>query len=129
MRTLGRLLEGVGAEEVGSFRRWIEELWLSHLSALIRLHYRRLEELGPSAPDFWVSDMERFIEALRERALEPGPIVPIEVAEEGTPEEALGAVQRWFRLYGRLLAHWPDIMAAATHMAASGRGPAERVDP
>ena len=96
---------------------------------MIRLHYGRLEELGPSAPDFWVRDMERFIEGLREHALGPDPIVPIELAAEAGPEGSLAAMQRWFRLYGRLLAHWPAIMAAAAEMAASGRIPVGRIVP
>jgi hypothetical protein len=129
MRTLGTLLEGVGNDSPASFRAWIHELWVSHLATLIRLHHQRLQEVGPSAPAYWIEDMERFIERLGERAVEPGPPVPIELADSGDPEEALAEFQQLFRLYGRLLTLWPDILQAATEMVASGEMPVEHIRP
>lgn len=121
MRAIGGQLNYVGSWSAEGFEEYVEELWLRRASAEIE----ELEELldrHRETPRFWARDVKVAIRAIEEFAIRESPAVPADMnLPPGTPrKERILRCQNFVRAFGRLLFHWPEIVASARDLRAAG---------
>jgi hypothetical protein len=147
LRGLGVHLVALGAMAASDFRAFVrarvvpqKERYLAHLERLLREH--------DGAPVYWAEDVRRHVDTMR-AALETdtffvprdlvvspqvaGPegryhVTAEPVAGERSLDEAQALAQRLIQGYGRLLAAWPDLVAATRTLRARGLEPGVPVD-
>jgi hypothetical protein len=139
LRGLGVHLVALGALSAADFRAFVrarvvpqKDRYLAHLEGLVCEY--------DGAPRYWADDVRRHVAAMR-AALETdaffvprdlvvspqaaGPegryhVVPEPGPDERSLDEAQALAQRLVQGYGRLLAAWPDLVAATRALRARG---------
>jgi len=98
------------------------KLYLGFVAGEIR-ELERLLEKHRGKPSYWAKDVHSHIELMRQAAGDTSNIIPTELKETHSPEEA-GEVHRSFlHSYGELLCVWPELWQAAVALRESGWRP------
>ncbi|MFL6194096.1 MAG: non-ribosomal peptide synthase/polyketide synthase [Thermoanaerobaculia bacterium] len=129
LRRLGSYLEGVAGLEPAAFDDLARRSVLARAAAFAQDLEERLESPADGGParEQWAADVRRYLGLLRRHAAEPGFAVPLDLLYGRSADEARNLARRLLLNYGRLLSHWPDLVAAARRFKARGRGLAEEV--
>jgi len=77
------------------------------------IHERRGE------PAFWVEDLRREVEAVREAMVEPDGVAPVDLPVEWNGDQRIEATRSLIRRYGELLSWWPAIIERAKDLRTS----------
>jgi hypothetical protein len=118
MGSLGRHLIEAGSLPPADFREQTRALLLRMASrraarAESLIHERRGE------PAFWVEDLRREVEAVREAMVEPDGVAPVDLPVEWNGDQRIEATRSLIRRYGELLSWWPAIIERAKDLRTS----------
>ena len=128
LRRLGAYLTEIGRMEPGAFAELAQRRVASRAAAFAGELARRLETLADGeAVALWKADVRRYLDLLLRHAAEPDFAVPLDLLYGRSAEEARRLAQRLLLNHGLLLSHWSDLVAAARHLKAGGRGLAEEI--
>lgn len=117
--TLGRWFEELGGLRPAAFEAWLRDgHWRRCTLEVERL--RELLEVNGDQPPWWARDVRDYLATVGERAAMPAAHVPVELARDRGPDEALAVARKLLRLWGRLLVVWPELWAAAGRIRARG---------
>jgi hypothetical protein len=113
--------------------------WVSFLHDLelqsghnVILQLEELLEKHNEKPGFWARDVHATIGAMRTRPPTVEDVIPRELLQRHTPEDASALHRDFFRSYGELLYWWPDNWNAALEINRSEHGriqPGGKVQP
>jgi hypothetical protein len=116
---LGRqLIEYASAERV-DFEEYVRMRFWKVVSS-------QLESLGSALtrnkaqPTYWAEDCEHYLEAYERWVAKAPVLLPYDLCEGRSTEEARALPQQLVRQFGELLVHWPDILKAAITLRARG---------
>ena len=118
-RALGRHLQAIGALSPSDFGAAVGAAWAEVLVDVHRSFRALLEEAD--GPVWWRRDVERYADYLGAQGTWAAATdVGAEARRLGCSAEA--ATRRLVSAFGRLLAAWPDMVAAARDLRARGEG-------
>jgi len=117
---LGKHLIELGSMTLQDFEEFVRiNLWRMQ-SDYISFLVAHLDSYDGS-PDFWANDVEQFIDTLRTAMADPDYLVPGDLLENRSAEEARKLSQRLVLKFGQLLYWWPEIVNAARNLRAKGQ--------
>ena len=101
-----------------------EQLKLMQLGFLTKsmAHISYLLEIYEGKPSWWAEDMEKYYKLLKREALSSDSVVPRELRNYSTKEEALAVFKDYIFKCGEMLYWWPEIWEAARDINLEGRG-------
>jgi len=119
LRMLGRYIAEAGSADLEAFEEFVRfRLWgLARSRTQGILETLKRHEFQPS---YWADDCRRHIEAYTNAITQPDYVIPQDLLDGRSPEEARRLSQRLVRRFGELLAAWPDIVEAAKSLRARG---------
>jgi len=126
LRRLGAYLIELGALPLAEFEEFLRLLAWQAAGQMISVLESRLNTYK-NAPRFWGRDLEKYIDAIKNRAPDEDYIVPSDLAERGGPFGARLLSQRLVFKFGRLLTLWPDFVEAAKRLRDQGRRLSEEI--
>lgn len=110
MRTLGTHLIELGSMPQADFEEFVRlQVWRSH-SYFICLMEERLKACQ-EFPPFWANDVKKYIDLLSKSLIRDDYLIPLDLVEGRTLDEARQLAQRLVLKFGQLLYYWPDIVA------------------
>jgi hypothetical protein len=119
MTALGEHLRALGSLENHDFvtflRPWVWRIKGSFIAALE-------EDLAAhdNQPIYWATDVQRFVESLREAMATDAYFVPEDLPSARSDEERMNLTRRLVRRFGDLLEWWPVIFDRARVLQADG---------
>jgi hypothetical protein len=119
MKSLGEFLAAIGAQTMGDFLDFIHAQVLEHESGKLDHLETELRE-DTESPDFWRQDVEAYIAHVREALTHEDFDIPFDLKGERSDEANRVLMRNLFVGYGRLLQAWPEIVAIARDVHASG---------
>ena len=120
LRTLGRHLAALGSLPLADFEEVVRlQAWRSS-RAHIALAEARLRECGES-PAFWAKDVRRYLDLLCPALVREDYVVPLELVQGRSVEEARRLSQRLVGQFGQLLTLWPEMLEVAGELRRKGR--------
>ena len=125
MRSIGWRLQEMGDQHVADFRKTATQARIRHLST----SYRALKVMmdGSEAPVFWKRDAEATLACIEQIATSEESLLFPDLATTDGQKEPVEIARTLVKRFGRLLNHWPDIIAAAKEMNARGKSIARLV--
>jgi hypothetical protein len=113
LRVMGTHLMELGNLEDREFWNILQQRWFASVSqTLVTMEDQRHRD--SRAPKFWLRDVEKYVDSLRQRlACEEG-LLPQDISNFGSALEVRELVKKQVKQYGTLLKNWPDIVAAAS---------------
>ncbi|HIK28475.1 MAG: HAD-IIIC family phosphatase [Oscillatoriaceae bacterium SKW80] len=110
MRALGTHLIELGSMPQADFEEFVRlQVWRAH-SSFIFLMEERLKACQ-EFPAFWANDIKKYIDLLSKSLIRDDYLVPLDLVEGRTLDEARELAQRLVLKFGQLLYYWPDIVA------------------
>lgn len=121
LRALGRHLQELGRLSATDFDAFLRAR-MARQKALYIEHYERLLDEHAQEPRLWAEDVRSHLEAIRGSLAAPDYVVPRDLLADGqrSPDEARRLARRLVLDFGRLLAEWPDVIAAARALRERG---------
>lgn len=120
MRSIGTYLMKLGSLPLEEFEELLRgRLWQIQSGQITSLEGRLHSHNAP--PDYWVDDLQKQVEALREAMTQPHYVVPLDLRLERDIEEARLLSQELVWKFGQLLSAWPEVIRAARRLRAQGR--------
>jgi hypothetical protein len=119
MKALGGFLTSIGEQEPEDFLDFIHGHILEHESGKLDHLETELRE-DVESPDFWREDLETYITHVREALTHEDFDIPFDLKSERSDEANRILMRELFTRYGRLLQAWPEIVAVAREVHASG---------
>lgn len=120
LQTFGKHLMEVASMPGRDFEEFVRvQLWrmqsdtIAHLEGY--MYYCR------RSPDFWADDVQYYIHNLRSALTTESFIIPRDLLDGRSPDEARKVSQRLVFKFGQLLYHWPELVEAAKTLRARGR--------
>ncbi len=120
LRALGKHLLGLGSMTLRDFEEFVRINLLRMQTDYISFLVTHLEAYE-GEPDFWASDVEQFIDTLQNSLADQDYLVPRDLLENRSAEEARKLSQRLVSKFGELLYWWPEIVNAAKTLRAKGQ--------
>ncbi len=119
LRLLGQHLMELGKLALLDFEEVIRTIvWKSQGDFAFRLEsYLRFYK---DSPGFWAGDVRRFLDTLFEAMLKKEYIVPRELLDGRSVEEARTASQRLVYRFGELLYWWPEMIVTSRELRGKG---------
>jgi hypothetical protein len=119
MNALGGFLATIGEQEPADFLDFVQGYVLEHESGKLDHLETELRE-DVVTPDFWREDVEAYIAHVREALTHEDFDIPFDMKHDRSDEKNRALMRELFIRYGRLLEAWPEIVAAAREVKASG---------
>jgi len=117
LRAMGTYLMELGSLTDSEFWSTLQNFWFSSVSqTLMAMEDQRHKD--PHAPRFWLSDMEKYIDILRDRVTHKDSLLPQDLNDDGSELDRRKLVKERVKQYGILLKSWPDIIAVAKGILA-----------
>ncbi|HEY1375586.1 MAG TPA: hypothetical protein VGF55_02270 [Gemmataceae bacterium] len=126
LRQLGQELVRLAAAPEARFADAVRVLIAGHLGRFAAGLEERLRSHG-GRPDYWAADVRQVLGLLSPEAVARLAVSPTDLAEAFGPEAALPRLRDLLTEFGRLLAVWPEMVAAARHLRAQDVRPARPV--
>lgn len=126
LRTMGQHLVELGSLPGRHFRGHLREV----LSRSYRGYHALMEQWLQryrGKPEYWASDVQRYMGLLAAALERPDFFVPIELAAHRGVATACALTQELVLNYGRLLEGWPRMTAAARRLKSQGMIPLRSV--
>jgi hypothetical protein len=117
MYSLGHRLIECGKLTCGEFEIQLKFLMMAQINLINESIYALLRKYDYK-PDYWVDDIENYLENLHEAVMDGSIILPRDMRHLGSKKEILTALQTHIYKYGQLLIHWPAIVEAAREIKA-----------
>ena len=124
LQTLGHFLAKVGALPPADFKDTTCRTVTQTTSLGIQEAERRLDE-KPAAPEYWKTDMEKYIATLQKSVTREAFFVPSDL--DGSLEERRILFQELVGTFGKLLKHWPDMVETALTLRWEGYPLAQKI--
>jgi hypothetical protein len=119
MRSVGKHLVEIGSMSLSDFEEFARvHLW-QQLTSMITNLEKDLADYQ-EAPDYWVNDLQLYLEAVRASLIKPEFVIPFDLRKNRRPEQARKLSQTLITRFGRLLAEWPDMIEAARSLRSRG---------
>ena len=118
---LGRTLIGLSELPQKKWEDMCRGVWNQHVGNTVS-NLKDLLDKYEWEPDFWVRDVEKYMDILRSCSMEPEYFIPVELQEKGTFEEAGRLHRKILYNYGSLLTEWGNIWDEIIGLNISGNG-------
>lgn len=120
LRAVGNYLMKLGSLPLEEFEEVLRgRLWQIQSGQITSLEGRLHSHNAP--PDYWVDDIHKQVEALREAMTDPHYVVPLDLRLERDIEEARRLSQQLVWKFGQLLDGWPEMVETAKKLRAHGQ--------
>lgn len=117
MYALGQRMIEVGILSLEDFKKQLLLLLMDQVDSINKFVNYLLHKYNYE-PDFWVDDLENYLENLHKAVMDGSIIIPRDMRHLGSEETILKALQEHIYKYGQLLIHWPAIVEAAREIKA-----------
>jgi hypothetical protein len=114
MRLLGRCLQELARLPPSDLQEQIRERIAQAIARSIAAADRLVQQAN-GTPEYWVSDLQRFIDHQTALLGEPMLALPSELAHRNA-DAAAAVLRSWLEKYGLLLEGWPEVFSAATYL-------------
>jgi hypothetical protein len=119
MRALGQHLMELGTLSLRDFEEFARlHLWRARSGMISNLEKDLMDYRD--APHYWASDLKSYLGIMREALTKPEYVVPADLQEGRSLDEARELSRRLVLRFGRLLRNWPDLIEAARRLRARG---------
>ncbi len=119
LRALGRHLVDLGSMEATEFDDFLRRTVWMEAGAWIHRMEQDLERHQAMAP-YWAEDVRKMLDQQRHMLSQPDLLVPGDLSQGRTSEEACALSQRLVLRFGRLLETWSEIVESARAMQNRG---------
>ncbi len=120
LRLLGKHLSEIGSLSLDDFEEFVRvQTWQLQSAYLLEMEGELRAFQSP--PEYWVEDVEQYLNSIREALARPDYIVPHDLRQGRSLDEARQASQRLVLKLGNLLCAWPDIVERAKELRAQGQ--------
>ena len=120
-KELGAYLRNFGKMDGTDFEEQLKLIQLGFLTKIME-HIIYLLDLYENKPPWWAEDMKKYYALLEKEALSEKSVIPRELREYDTKEEALSVFQNYLYGCGEMLFWWPEIWEAAERLNRENRG-------
>jgi hypothetical protein len=119
MRALGKHLIEIGSTSLEEFEEFVRiHVWQMQSAVISNLEKDLMDYRD--APAYWASDLKAHLALRRDSLTKPEYLVPGELLEYRSFDEARELSRSLVIRFGQLLCNWPDIMEAARILRARG---------
>jgi hypothetical protein len=117
----GKTLIGLSELPQKKWEDMCRGVWNQHVGNTVG-SLRGLLDKYEREPAFWARDVEKYMDILRSRSMEPECFIPVELQGQGSLEEAGRLHRKILYNYGSLLTGWSNIWNEIIGLNISGNG-------